>query len=427
MGFECCGDMQALLHRLLINTNEAESDAACQLFGALCHHNADGQIAWTAMLPSSTPKPLSASQAFGDMLVAGLLADPGPQALPGTATCCHACCVLAALTSGNANAKQRALKLQVEMRSGRLAAPKQLDLMGLIMFQLSRAWSASSARTASALQSSSGPASGPRSGGTPMGNAASGELDSETPRHGAAGWAVPAALALAITLLHNCPEAVVSLLHDAAHVPLLLEIMQTPGGLDGGLIRGLAAAVLGACVTASAQGGGEMNGRAANVVEMLSNRVGIRDFFAVLEGLLETGEMQVCLPELSLPTSSARLGEGGGGGLPFAHSTVGVWSMMFSNIDDCGADKQNMLVTMQEAVRRCQGQPAASEYGLYPGILSRSLCETCSALVPKAKECALALFAQPASGPRSGPAQADPDAASQSDTIIAECATCIST
>jgi Uso1 / p115 like vesicle tethering protein, head region len=286
--------IQALLHRLLLTTSEAEAAAACQLFEALCHGNPDGQVALSAMLPLANPKPLSAAQPFGEMLLAGVMADTGSAALPGTATCCHACCVLACLASGNAHVRTRVLAIQVDVRSGRLAAPKQYELMGLLMHQLSRAWGASQAKRFATARSGSGLASGPPSNSTPRGGAADGDAvtpRTEAPRHGAAGWAVPALLCLAIALTYGCAEAVTSLLKDASHVPLLLELLQTQSGLDDALIRGLAAALLGCCVVASATG--DAASGAAGVVDVLSNRVGIRGYFAALEGLLDAVEMQV--------------------------------------------------------------------------------------------------------------------------------------
>jgi hypothetical protein len=75
----------------------------------------------------------------------------------------------------------------------------------------------------------------------------------------------------------------------------------------------------------------------------------------------------------------------------------------------------------QEAFRRHQGQRTASEYGLYPAVLSKSVGAQLVALVPRAKESALALFSQPAAGPRSTGGQPEQEGDSGADSIIAEC------
>jgi hypothetical protein len=283
--------VQALLHRLLTNCNKQEAACACQLFEALSSGNSDGQVAWTAMLPlSGTPKPLTASQSFGEMLLAGLMSDVSDNALPGTASFAYTCAVLASLVRGNEKAQHRVLTAQIDVRAGRLSATKKYNILNFIMLQLGRAWS-----TCSSTENSSHTASGP-----PSGSCSTGGLGNETEkaRSRAASWAVPAALSLVIALTDNSADGVVHLLQDAAHVPLLLEMIQSSGGSHTTLVRGLAAIVCGCCLLpspASPQAPHRKRGAlAAAVVDVLLNRLGIREFFAVLEGLLDTDEMQVC-------------------------------------------------------------------------------------------------------------------------------------
>lgn len=272
--------MQALLHRLLTTTNEAEAVCFCQLFQALCEGNSDGQVAWTAMLPRGTPKALAYSQPFGDMLLAGVVADVAGGALPGTAACAHACAVLAALVGCNPAAQARALQVKVDLRAGRLAASKPCDLAGLCMSQLGQAWS----REAQSVEPS---ASGPASTGSERRTSAHDAPPAPAARRGAAGWAVPAVLCLLINLCSGCSAAVHALLRDLGHVPLLLEVMQGAHGPDQAVVAGLAALLCGCCTLAEASTEEQAKQKAA-LLQVLSNRMGLRAFFSALEGFSES-------------------------------------------------------------------------------------------------------------------------------------------
>ena len=234
------------------------------------------------MLPERTPQPLSANQPFGEMLLAGLMADTAG-ALPGTAPCSHACCVLAAVVHQTPEAQRRALAAALEARGGRLATPKRQPLMCAVMMQLSAAWAAQQGALPPGTQT---PAAAP--------STAHDARSGSAPRHKAAGCAVPALLCLVLELVSGCAEGLAGLLQDASHVPLLLEVVQQGHGLDAGLVRGLAAAVLASCCVGQAQS--SRAAEFADVSEIVANRVGLREFFAALDGLMEADEMQVCSP-----------------------------------------------------------------------------------------------------------------------------------
>ena len=230
------------------------------------------------MLPQDTPKPLAALQPFGEMLIAGAMADVSPAALPGTAACAHASTVLASLVRGNATAQLRAAGTNVSVRPGRLSAAKEHSLPSFIMLQLSRAWAAAGNGDVTASGSALTGASVPQEPCTPA-----------RVRSGAAGWAVPALLCLAVTLADGQPTVAASMLHDASHVPLLLEMMQHTQTVDAGLIGGLTALLCGCCVL----GSGDAGSSQGHVLTVLSHRLGLRGFFALLDGLLDADEMQV--------------------------------------------------------------------------------------------------------------------------------------
>jgi hypothetical protein len=208
------------------------------------------------------------------MLVAGIMADTSDGALPGTATCAHACTVLAALVRGNPAAQSRAAQLTVEWNPGRLAAPRMLGVPELCLVQLGRSWNSCSGGGGLDMHGSSGPPSG----GTPV---------TSNPKRVAAEWAAPAILCLLVSFCDGCGRAVGRILHDPTHVPLMLEMVQSSGDPT---VAGLAALLWGCCLLVGEEGGDVVSGKAA-LMDVLSHRLGIRRFFDILERGLE--RMQV--------------------------------------------------------------------------------------------------------------------------------------
>lgn len=237
------------------------------------------------MLPRGTPKPLTYSQPFGDMLLAGVMADVAGGALPGTAACAYACAALAALVDRNPAAQARALQISVKLRAGRLAAAKSCDVAGLCMSQLGQAWSRESQTSNAALE-------GPPSTGSERRQSAHDAPPVAPARRGAAGWAVPGVLCLLVSLCSGCPAAVHMLLRDLGHVPLLLEVMQGAQGADAAVVAGLAALLCGCCILADASTAEESKQQAA-LVQVLSNRMGLRNFFGALESFSESDAFHV--------------------------------------------------------------------------------------------------------------------------------------
>jgi hypothetical protein len=225
------------------------------------------------MLPQAPPKPLTFTQPFGEMLVAGILSDSSDGALPGTATCAHACTVLAALVRGNPAAQARAAQTQVEWHAGRLGAPKILSLPEVCLQQLGRAWGRSGGGPVLQTNASSGPPSREA-------------VPTRQPSGTAAQWAVPAVLCLLVSLCDRCREAAGRVLQDSSHIPLLLEMMQ---GWGDATVAGLAALLCGCCLLVE---GEDLGGKAA-LTDVLSNRIGIRGYFDTLERGLDSERMQV--------------------------------------------------------------------------------------------------------------------------------------
>lgn len=99
-------------------------------------------------------------------------------------------------------------------------------------------------------------------------------------------------LRLLIAWLHECPPAVEALLSEGSHLPLLVDLLQGRlGGVGGPLVAGLAATVLACCLLYNESSSGL--GQVA-ILDVLTERIGLREFFVKLEELEHLQPDQVC-------------------------------------------------------------------------------------------------------------------------------------
>ncbi|KAJ0967728.1 hypothetical protein J5N97_024645 [Dioscorea zingiberensis] len=240
--------------RITLRTNTVqEFVAADYVFKCFCERNTVGQ----AMLASTMiPQPHSSSyfnlkddgsMPFGSLLLHALLSS---EANGDLETCCRAASVLSYILKDNAQCKDRALKIELDVPVPSLGSPEPL-LHRIVKFL--------------ALAVS-------------IRNKDNGQSKINTEGESYIQLII---LRLLITWLADCPNAVKCLLDSPAHLTYLLELVSSSSASI--FVRGLASVILGECVLYNKS---EESGRDAfSVVDSISQKIGLTAYFLNFDAL----------------------------------------------------------------------------------------------------------------------------------------------
>ncbi|KAK9814747.1 hypothetical protein WJX72_010794 [[Myrmecia] bisecta] len=240
--------LHAVLRTALFSSSAEERAAAQQVLRSFCSGNAEGQsMLVCTIMPVGDDMDQGGPSTFGGELVGALIGSPGQKDLQAS---CRAAGVLAHLLAGNAQAKERVLTIPLAIPAS-ASAPPELLMPTCIKY------------LTSALASS-----GPHAHGEQLG--------------------AVVLLRMLVTWLHDCPPAVAAFLATASHLPFLVDVITGRlGGGDANVI-GLAALLLGACLVFNpqqAQAGPQPGCSAATVLDVITARIGLSEFFGCLDAL----------------------------------------------------------------------------------------------------------------------------------------------
>ncbi|XP_024370992.1 golgin candidate 6 isoform X2 [Physcomitrium patens] len=263
--------LHCVLRSLLKATNLSECIAAEYVVKCYCEGNSDGQ---TMLASTITPLPQSIAQgndrlvddeirpSFGSMLVGALISSDGRNDLEAS---CRAASVLSHILKNNVQCKERVLKIPLKIPSSS-ASPPEL-LMPCCMKYLAAA------------------------------------SPTKSPNNPETIWLQPVFLRLLVTWVAECPPAVTALFEQPAHLPFLIELLGSTGSPASVHVAGLAAVLLGTCIIFNSE---ENSTDSSAVVDLISQKVGLTNFFAKWEDMEKSSLFASALSSSRLPQALTR-------------------------------------------------------------------------------------------------------------------------
>lgn len=116
-------------------------------------------------------------------------------------------------------------------------------------------------------------------------------------------WLQPVFLRLLVTWIVECPPAVTALLDEPAHLPFLIELLGSTGSTASVHVAGLGAVLLGACIIFNSE---ENSRDSSAIVDLISQRVGLTNFFSKWEDMEKTSIFASALSSSRLPEALTR-------------------------------------------------------------------------------------------------------------------------
>ncbi|XRB23492.1 Uso1/P115-like protein [Pseudoscourfieldia marina] len=253
-----------VLQRSLFAPARTERAAASGVIRSYCDDNEEGQtLLVTTLTPVAADDVGSESETFGTLLASSLASGDLRQGH-------RACAVLSFLLANNDITKEKMLRTPIDLTAD---VAEDAHLLPRVVKSLRRA----------------------------LGDGAK-AADTSIGRDAAAVQV--SLLRLLYVWMDGCPAAVSAFLASPGHLPLLADVIagrDTRVGPESAVhVKGLAAAVAGCCVVFNASrtkgaGGGDAAFRAdaSTVLDVISTRVGVSEFFAVMESLLKVAKTNV--------------------------------------------------------------------------------------------------------------------------------------
>ena len=298
----------ATLRVALRGADRAERHAAEGVFARCLRGNHELQLMLISTIaPAGDDEDDDSELSLGGLLARALVGktSKAPDAPRGGPTelevSCHAAAVLRHALEGNAAAKARILSIPLELPSS-TAAPPELLLPRIVRYL------AAAARAAEG----DAPLDGfsVKSQAERIAEAAAARRDAERTQ--------AVLLRLLISWLHGCAPAVNAFLAPAAHLPMLADLARAHGaGAGSPHVAGLASVLLGCCL-ANEEGSSAGHVDARAVLDVVTSRVGLNEFFTRWEEMRRTPEFlaAAAAPALAKPltrVTAQRLAASGAG------------------------------------------------------------------------------------------------------------------
>jgi hypothetical protein len=296
-------------HRVALRgADRAERHAAEGVFARCLRGNHELQLMLISTIaPAGDDEDDDSELSLGGLLARALVGktSKAPDAPRGGPTelevSCHAAAVLRHALEGNAAAKARILSIPLELPSSS-AAPPELLLPRIVRYL------AAAARAAEG----DAPIEGfsVKSQAERIAEAAAARRDAERTQ--------AVLLRLLISWLHGCAPAVNAFLAPAAHLPMLADLARAHGaGAGSAHVAGLASVLLGCCL-ANEEGSSAGHVDARAVLDVVTSRVGLNEFFTRWEEMRRTPEFlaAAAAPALAKPltrVTAQRLAASGAG------------------------------------------------------------------------------------------------------------------
>lgn len=308
----------ATLRVALRGSDRAERHAAEGVFARCLRGNHELQLMLISTIaPAGNDEDDDSELSLGGLLARALVGktSKAPDAPRGGPTelevSCHAAAVLRHALEGNAAAKARILSIPLELPSSS-AAPPELLLPRIVRYL------AAAARAAEGDAPSEG--FSVKSQAERIAEVAAARRDAERTQ--------AVLLRLLISWLHGCAPAVNAFLAPAAHLPMLADLARAHGaGAGSAHVAGLASVLLGCCL-ANEEGSSAGHVDARAVLDVVTSRVGLNEFFTRWEEMRRTPEFlaAAAAPALAKPltrVTAQRLATSGAGPEGIGSNTAG--------------------------------------------------------------------------------------------------------